>query len=409
MLVNFSKKKNLTSGEYTVILLCLLVSFQAIKEAFILLLRSIVKLPLTLDTVILYCLLAYIIVKSIPNIYINMSNRVYFYILYFLTYLLISSINLSSTEHFVRIGTDLFISIIGYIIASSITDFNYLQRSLNIVSFLITISMFFLIVIFNVYGDLNYSQTLAYLTLPAAIISANALFEKLNFYQLINFITSNVLIFISGARGPLIATGLFLLLRTLGSLSSKNNRFYLLIMMSFIFGIIIFYSNTILHTLDFIVSKYSFSSRLVNFFNNEQILQDDGRNRLWQCSYDILSHYPAFGVGLGCERYLLNSMVYGSPYSAMGNYPHNIFLELLVQYGIIIGTAIIIYFSYMIVRALLNSKDRSYKNIVMIFIGIGFFPLLFSGSYINAPLLFALLGFCSTNNGYNKNLNRISL
>ncbi len=73
-------------------------------------------------------------------------------------------------------------------------------------------------------------------------------------------------------------------------------------------------------------------------------------------------------------------------------YAHNILIELLVQYGFILGFLIIIIIIYIIGNGVFSINKRI-NNLSIIFISSGFLKLFITGSYLNQePCFYILLG-----------------
>ena len=64
-----------------------------------------------------------------------------------------------------------------------------------------------------------------------------------------------------------------------------------------------------------------------------------------------------------------------------GNYPHNIFLEILLQFGIVVGTVILVGLACLIWKSFSKGTEleRSYLCIMLM---LGVMPLLVSGTYL---------------------------
>ena len=78
----------------------------------------------------------------------------------------------------------------------------------------------------------------------------------------------------------------------------------------------------------------------------------------------------------------------------LGTYPHNLFLELLLQYGWVIGLFLCVLLLVLLVKALLK-KNRPEFVFIVLLLPCGFFKLMVTGSYLNQePAFYALLGFC---------------
>lgn len=87
-----------------------------------------------------------------------------------------------------------------------------------------------------------------------------------------------------------------------------------------------------------------------------------------------------FGIGIGGDRYILN-----------GAYSHNIFIEIIANFGIFIGGIIIILIFICIIKALLQKNSLNY-SIIAIWLCIGFVHFMVSNSYIVDMRFWIFLG-----------------
>lgn len=62
-----------------------------------------------------------------------------------------------------------------------------------------------------------------------------------------------------------------------------------------------------------------------------------------------------------------------------GTYPHNIILEILVQFGIIIGGIILITFILYWFLAIFANKDKVEQDLAIYFLGLEWYNYLFQG------------------------------
>lgn len=107
-----------------------------------------------------------------------------------------------------------------------------------------------------------------------------------------------------------------------------------------------------------------------------------GRDLVYSNAIKIIREHPIFGIG-----------IYGYNYdSVWPQYPHNIILELLMQYGIPLGVVLVILLAYVEISLVL-SKEYLMK-------GLSFFPvvnLMFSGSYTSNVLFwFVVMWFIAS-------------
>jgi O-antigen ligase len=152
------------------------------------------------------------------------------------------------------------------------------------------------------------------------------------------------------------------------------------------------FHNDILLYFNKIALNHGYSVRLLTSLANKALFEDEGRDLLIKHSVHLIIDNPIFGVGIYHDRILLATLM-GAPLSeATGWYPHNLIIELLLQFGLILGGVMIVCFFLTIYRAVLKSRNNDYLDILLSFIGFAFLPLLFSESYLRSGLFFILLG-----------------
>ena len=81
---------------------------------------------------------------------------------------------------------------------------------------------------------------------------------------------------------------------------------------------------------------------------------------------------PIVGMGLWGDRVIL-----------AGIYCHNIILELYLNWGIVIGSILFIYFVYKLVHVYMLS-DKNRRNILVKYFMTMVIPLMASGSYLTS-------------------------
>lgn len=114
-------------------------------------------------------------------------------------------------------------------------------------------------------------------------------------------------------------------------------------------------------------------SRTLTLLANNEIEQDSGRGDIYNMFFQILDKNPNFGIGLFGDRVYLN-----------GFYCHNIFLEMILNWGYI-GVMIIwpILFSILLFVFIKCNKENKNRMICYTLVLIG--PLMASGSYLTDP------------------------
>lgn len=266
-----------------------------------------------------------------------------------------------------------FMSLPAFIYALSIKDMsvfkNIMKKSSNVVFFF---GLFLAILIFsgNVTVD-SYSMALSYYILLPSIIYLDEFIDKFSVKALILVLLSIIIILALGSRGAILCIIVFTILKLLGSISDINYKrlsLYLIVLGTILLTFL--NSQNILSYLNDFFYGFGISSRSINLFLLEDISLT-GRDNLYGIVIEEIKDNPFIGIGLGGDNRVLLEY----------SYVHNIFIEILGNFGLIIGPIIIILLLFMILKCLI-SKDPINHNMIIIWFGLGFVHLIVSSSYL---------------------------
>ncbi len=232
-------------------------------------------------------------------------------------------------------------------------------------------------------NSLNYQSIGYYLTFSGLIVFLYS-FEKKNPYRILKLFTyflAFLLVVFTGARGPLVA---FFLGTAAIAFFKSRKVFILILVLSLAFILLL---NPII---DFLYENFpSFSSGVIRGLsflylgrNRDYPLsaQTASRGPFYEKALSVFSENPYFGSGVGGFSFHSDSMIY----------PHNIFLELLAEYGVFgfllffLGLA---YYSFILKRTV----NTDYGIVMLIFI-YSFTQLLFSSSFFYSIELWFCFG-----------------
>ena len=245
-------------------------------------------------------------------------------------------------------------------------------------SFIVT--AFGILIYFNSRGldsSSVYSMTMSYMMLFPTLLHVMQI-ENNKLYMVIILIELYI-ITLYGSRGAL-----FCIMAFIGFwffLSRINTARKLFVKTALL--IIVFITTVFLYTnADSLLSYLwmtGYSSRTLNLLlSGSGLTHDSGRSLIHQMVWERIMEKPLLGWG-----------IYGQA-SFMNTYSHSIFLDLLLEYGIPVGGFICVIIVLLLIRGV-------YKNITnikyyLLFVCAGFLPLLASGTYLQAPIFWALLG-----------------
>ena len=186
-------------------------------------------------------------------------------------------------------------------------------------------------------------------------------------------------------------------------LSSERTAFFLFIIFNLILFfkfrlfknnlLIIFFGFLVL--LPFIQNKYS-SDRLFKMTIEQFVDKNDNlifftptHNALYKTSINIYKDYPIFGSGLKTFRFECKKDKYKSSELGCGTHPHNIYLNILSETGIIVFLFFLFLYAYICFRLIklfltkLNTNYKKFEFVLYLSLFINFFPLAPSGNFFN--------------------------
>lgn len=278
-----------------------------------------------------------------------------------------------------------------FLVSININEFNTIIMCFKKKSTLIFLSNIILLIYCiksgrNMYGNMEISYSI----LPLGVFSFYVFMNDKNFKSLIYFLVSLVIIVAVGSRGPLVCILLYILAFMI--LNAKKHKILTLAFFGLILFITLNFQSIILQTIK-IFEGYNIPSRTLYKIIEEDFADGTGRTNIYEVTFDLLNNHPVLGVGLGVERITINYVFNNMEKDMSSCYPHNIILEILVQFGYFIGLTIIFFIIFVIYKAFSKSNLLE-KNVLIIFGIMEGVRLMISSSYLLSPVIFMFFGFC---------------
>lgn len=235
----------------------------------------------------------------------------------------------------------------------------------------------------------------AYKVLPSVLIIASSLFiYKKKFWNIILLLISLFFLIALGTRGPILCLIIF----TLIMFWKKNGFTKLFIYISFL-SLVAFivlwsplYEIIILNISEFL-ENLGFSSRVLEMLIQKKLSEGNGRDAIKDKLLTLIKENPILIRGPFSDRQATINF-YDPDYFTRyknGTYAHNIILEFIFDYGIIVGVLLLFIILFYTIRLVARS-DKSSFYIVGIVICCSLVHLLISGSYLTSSLFFMLIG-----------------
>lgn len=235
-----------------------------------------------------------------------------------------------------------------------------------------------------------YSMTFSYnLMLPAVacMIRARQLREKkVVSWLLVAVAVIGVLFF--GSRGTLICLALALAFTVfLNGRKSTLGSFVWRILLFVAIALIIVFAESIL---DWLI-KLMPDSRTLRLLGDSEFFWTSNRDVYLIKAEEILKESPFNIYGLAGDTY-----VYAGKNTfrmELGDHSHNIFLELLVSYGLLIGGILCIWLIYKIIAAFKGIRNNPERKVLCVLFVVTVIPhMLISGSTCQSHYVWLLLG-----------------
>lgn len=360
---------------------------------------GLLGLPPQVGVLIVYGLMAWAVAITLPVILTRAGPRAVALSGIWLSIFAVGVlVGRGSTSFYVTIAAGLFIGLGWMTGALAIGDHGLCRRYLYAAA-----PVMLLAVVINLWSpsagaanDASYSQYVAYEALPAVLIFIDATFRGRRVVNGALAIMSALLMLSAGARGPLVVAALFIVARLVLHVRASPRAAIMSVGVGTTATWLLTQSySAILSAVQPVLERSGLSTRVVVVLLDGTVFEDRARSQLQGHTLDIIDQHPLTGVGMSNERPILAQLM-GRPVEteSFGWYPHNIVLELWAQFGVIFGTVLLVLLLHAILRVLIGSDDQDHRELVLVFVGLGLFPLLFSASYLSWPPFFGLVGLC---------------
>ena len=151
-------------------------------------------------------------------------------------------------------------------------------------------------------------------------------------------VVGTLVLFAVGSRSSFVAVLFFWLAYYLSITSSKRSR---VIMIIGLVLVVLIGFNPIIRVISSLAGSAGFSTHLSEALEGGAVFQDEQRDMLYAGFVSLIGQSP-WGYGVMGDRYIsYSSGIYWKPI-----YPHDFYLEILVNFGYVIGSIIALIFTY---------------------------------------------------------------
>ena len=206
---------------------------------------------------------------------------------------------------------------------------------------------------------MSYNLSLGYDVLLFALAFLYCALEDKKKSDLIGAVTGIAIILIAGSRGPFLDIAIFFIIYILIKIVDNRNRAKYIAgtVIAFLLLWVLFPYLVVL--LSSFLEGFNIKSRFLTTFINGSLTDDNQRISIWNAAVDMIKQNP-FGYGAMGSRHVLSQFIYVA-------HPHQIFLELLIDFGVFIGTLIIAWLIFSSIRVFTVKGQDEWKGVFLIF------------------------------------------
>lgn len=232
-------------------------------------------------------------------------------------------------------------------------------------------------------AKLSYSVSFGYEVLPFALTFLYLALKRRKYRDIFASGLSIVMILVGGSRGPILFLGLFIVLYVCIELKYSRKKIVIISCISIVTILLYTVYEPILMKLSVIITKMGFSSRFITTLLNGAISNDSGRSAIWQAAIEMIKDSP-FGYGAMGTRPVITKII-------AAGYPHSVILEILVDYGVFVGGALLVFFFISSLFIMFSDKSKMWSGIFLVFF-CSTCSLFISLTYWSVPTFWGCLG-----------------
>ena len=206
--------------------------------------------------------------------------------------------------------------------------------------------------------------------------------EKKNLWYLFLAAAGILMILCGGSRGPMLDVGIFLVLYWLIRLRRSRCRPLYLLGSAVLGGAAAELYRPALNALYGMAGRAGLHSRTLEMMLAGTVAQNNGRDVFWETSFGMIRENPLGYGAMGARHVLCGIHIVG--------HPHNVMIELLIEYGVVGGTAVILALLTASFRILLGNRTEEWRGVFLIFFANAC-QLLTSYTYWHSSALWAAL------------------
>lgn len=228
----------------------------------------------------------------------------------------------------------------------------------------------------------EYNMDLAYNLLPHVLFVSWVSLREMDVWKLLIMLLGLFLLLSLGTRGPVVCAISFI---TVYLLFFKRTRYQksFRIAVVMIAVLLLSFLRPFMLFMQFLLQQLGLSTRIFDKYFDDTLEDSSGRDFIRETLIDELSiDNGVFGHG-----------ILGS-YNYVNTYAHNIVLDFLFSFGLIIGPILLICLALLLFKAFRKMRGNEDEQVFLILLIVAsIVKLLFSGTFVDDMLFFFLIGY----------------
>ena len=194
--------------------------------------------------------------------------------------------------------------------------------------------------------------------------------------------------FVIGSRGSMLSVLLFAFLYAVMNVNNVS-PFKLLFSRAILAFVAIFvlssFNDILSATID-VFDSIGFESRTFEKILEDTVFEDSSRSEIINVVTESIWKSPIFGNGLFGDRHAIALS------GRAATYTHNILLELLCHFGVLVGGILCILYIYYSIKTLFTKQGNKWDLLYLCAFCTAFLKLMVTGSYLGEQTFYLLIG-----------------
>lgn len=206
---------------------------------------------------------------------------------------------------------------------------------------------------------MSYSLSFGYNVLLFVLVFFYLALETKSAINWIGFLLGFFMVLLGGSRGPILDIGIFIILYIFIKINESKKKRMMMAIAAVGIGVFVIINKYIISTAASVMNQFGFSSRFVTMMLKGDVFDGNGRAIIWEAAVNMIKENP-LGYGAMGSRHVIGNLIFVG-------HPHQFFLEVLIDFGVIVGSALIIWMIVSTYRILTQKHNEKWLGVFIVF------------------------------------------